>query len=123
MEPRVWSALADLLAAAHAAWIAAVLLLPIWALRRPRLQVLQLSMLGIVLAFELLTGGCPVTDLEKSLRARAGSGSGYSGGFIEHQFERLEIDLPRGTVGGATAAWLLLWGGVYARRRRRLSVR
>jgi len=119
MGPAFWNGLAVAVSIAHVAWIAAVLVLPYWALDRPRLQALQLAMLAIVLVFEIAIGGCPLTDLENALRARADPSATYGGGFIAHQFSRLGVALPRGAVGGATAAWLLLWAAVYRKRRGR----
>jgi hypothetical protein len=40
---------------------------------------------------------------------------GYPGGFIAGWLERLVYwDVPPGAIGAATAAWFLLWLGVYA---------
>ena len=97
-------ALADVLAAVHAAAIVLLLVGTFLALRWGwvlRLHVpVSLSILGVNLA----GWSCPLTDLEKIVRQRAG-GSSYSGGFLDHY-----LLTPLGVEESATATQL----GIYA---------
>jgi hypothetical protein len=75
--------LADLVVGVHALFVAFVVLGGLLALRWPRVIFLHLpaAVYGALLEFQGWI--CPLTPLEKSLRAAAGE-AGYEGGFIEH---------------------------------------
>jgi hypothetical protein len=75
--------LADLVVVVHFAFVLFVVLGGLLVLRWPWLAYVHLpaAVWGVWIEF---TGRiCPLTPLEKALRARAGE-VGYSGGFIEH---------------------------------------
>ena len=75
--------LADLVVGVHALFVVFVLLGGLLALRWPWVAAAHLpaAVWGALIEFQGRV--CPLTPLEKSLRAAAGE-SGYQGGFIEH---------------------------------------
>lgn len=116
----LWKLLADLVLAAHAAWVIFNVLGPLWCWKRPAWRAAHLATLGLTLLFMAFTGGCPLTDLENRLLARADPAAVYPGGFIAHYLGRLVYwEVSPGTLGAATGAWFALWLGVYAWMRRR----
>lgn len=74
---------ADLLASAHFAFVAFVVLGGLLVLRWPRLAWLHLPAVAWGACIELMGWICPLTPLENRLRLEAGM-AGYKGGFIEH---------------------------------------
>ena len=66
-------------------------------LRRPRLALLHLPAAVWGALIEFSGWICPLTPLEKSLRAAAGQ-AGYEGGFIEHYL--LPVLYPAGLTRG-----------------------
>jgi hypothetical protein len=89
--------LADMVVGLHALFVAFVLAGGLLALRWPKIAAVHLpaAVWGSVIEF----GGwvCPLTPLEKSLRASAGE-AGYEGGFIEHYL--LPVLYPPGLTRG-----------------------
>jgi hypothetical protein len=77
------SLLADLIVAAHFAFVLFVVLGGLLVLRWPRVAYLHLPAAIWGAAIEFAGWICPLTPLENWLRGQAGS-TGYSGGFIEH---------------------------------------
>jgi cobalamin synthase len=79
----VFRILADLVVGVHALFVTFVVLGGILALRWPWVPLLHLpaAVWGALIEFQGWI--CPLTPLEKSLRAAAGE-AGYQGGFIEH---------------------------------------
>ena len=75
--------LADVVVGIHALFVAFVMLGGLLALRRPWVAALHLPAAVWGALIELRGWICPLTPLEKSLRAAAGE-AGYQGGFIEH---------------------------------------
>lgn len=75
--------LADLVVGVHALFVAFVVLGGLLALRWPRVIFLHLPAAAYGALIEFYGWICPLTPLEKSLRAAAGE-AGYEGGFIEH---------------------------------------
>ena len=75
--------LADVVVGIHALFVAFVMLGGLLALRRPWVAALHLPAAVWGALIELRGWICPLTPLEKSLRATAGE-AGYQGGFIEH---------------------------------------
>ena len=75
--------LADVVVGIHALFVAFVMLGGLLALRRPWVAALHLPAAVWGALIELRGWICPLTPLEKSLRASAGE-AGYQGGFIEH---------------------------------------
>ena len=115
--------LADLLVGVHALFVAFVVLGGLLALRRPWVAILHLpaAIWGALIEFQGWI--CPLTPLEKSLRAAAGQ-AGYEGGFIEHYL--LPMLYPAGLTRGfqlvlgvaVIAVNLAFYGILFARRRR-----
>ena len=118
--------LADLVVAAHLAFIVYAVAGGLLALRWPRSVWLHLPAVAWAAAVELAGWICPLTPLEKWLR-EAGGEPAYSGGFIAHYL--LPLIYPAGLTRGAQlvlgafviavnlAAYLALW----RRARRRVS--
>jgi hypothetical protein len=77
------SMLADLVVALHFAFVLFVVFGGLLVLRWPWIAYLHVPAAVWGVLIELTGGICPLTPLEKSLRATAG-GSGYEGDFIEH---------------------------------------
>ncbi len=75
--------LADLVVGVHALFVAFVVVGGLLALRWPWVAFLHLTAAVWGALIELQGWICPLTPLEKSLRAAAGE-SGYEGGFIDH---------------------------------------
>ena len=115
--------LADLVVAAHFAFVLFVVLGGLLALRWPRVIWLHIPAViwGVLIEF---TGGiCPLTPLEHRLRERYGE-SGYQGDFIAHYV--LPVLYPEGLSrrdqlmfgSAALAINVALYAWIYLRRRR-----
>ncbi len=120
-----YRALADLVVGLHFLFVLFVVLGGLLLLRWPRMVWLHLPAAVWGTLIELAGWVCPLTPLEKSLRARAG-GAGYPGGFIEHYI--LPVLYPPGLTRGVqlvlAAVVLLLNVGIYwFVLRRRAAVR
>lgn len=83
MSPATAHLLANLVLAAHAAFIAFVALGGLLAARWPKVAWLHLPAVAWGAGISFVGAICPLTPLENALRAAAGGG-GYAGGFIEH---------------------------------------
>ncbi len=79
----LYQTLANLVLAAHAAFIAFALLGGLLVLRWRWVRWLHLPCMAWGATVVAAGWTCPLTPLENSLRA-AGGAAGYSGGFIEH---------------------------------------
>ena len=88
---------ADLVVVFHALFVAFVVAGGLLVLRRPRLALLHLPAAVWGALIEFSGWICPLTPLEKSLRAAAGQ-AGYQGGFIEHYL--LPVLYPAGLTRG-----------------------
>ena len=101
--------LADLVVGLHILFVAFVVAGGLLVLRRPRLAAIHLpaAVWGALIEF----GGwvCPLTPVEKSLRAAAGD-AGYEGGFIEYYL--LPALYPPGLTRGVQLALGALVVGV-----------
>jgi hypothetical protein len=115
--------LADLVVGVHALFVAFVVAGGLLALRWPWVAVLHLpaAIWGALIEFQGWI--CPLTPLEKSLRAAAGQ-VGYQGGFIENYL--LPVLYPAGltrgvqlVLGSAVIAINLVVYAVILRRRAR----
>ena len=113
--------LADLVVGVHALFVAFVVLGGLLALRWPRIAAAHLPAAVWGALIELRGWVCPLTPLEKSLRAAAGD-AGYQGGFIEHYL--LPVLYPAGltrdvqlTLGSLVIAVNLVIYGIVLRRR------
>lgn len=84
----VYQCLADATVLLHLAFVGFVVLGGLLVLRRRRWAWLHLPAWAWGTYIEISHGLCPLTPLEKSLRASAGQ-AGYGGGFIEHYLLRL----------------------------------
>ena len=89
--------LADLVVGVHALFVAFVIVGGLLALRWRWVAVLHVpaAVWGALIEFQGWV--CPLTPLEKSLRAAAGQ-AGYPGGFIEHYL--LPVLYPAGLTRG-----------------------
>jgi hypothetical protein len=76
-------ALAYAVALLHAAVVVLVVTGTLFALKWPRLLLLQIPVALVVLGLFVTGSDCPLTDLELWLREQAGA-PGYTGGFIGH---------------------------------------
>jgi hypothetical protein len=114
--------LADLVVGLHVMFVAFVVLGGLLLLRWPALAWVHLPAAVWGALIEFAGWVCPLTPLEKSLRARAGE-AGYEGGFIEHYL--LPVLYPSGLNRGVQivlgflviAVNLLIY--LYVVRRRR----
>ena len=77
------TALADLVVAAHFAYLAALVFGGFAADRWPRFLPLHLAAVGWALGAVTIRYNCPLTGLELGLREYAGRGI-YEGGFLRH---------------------------------------
>lgn len=116
--------LADLVVGLHAAFVVFVVVGGLFALQWPRMALVHLpaAVWGALIEFQ--GGVCPLTPLEKSLRAAAGQ-AGYQGGFIEHYLLPVlypsgltrEVQLALGTA--VVVINLAVYGCLLLRRRSR----
>ena len=93
----LYRVLADLVVVLHALFVAFVVAGGLLVLRWPRLALLHLPAAVWGALIEFSGWICPLTPLEKSLRASAGQ-VGYEGGFIEHYL--LPVLYPAGLTRG-----------------------
>jgi hypothetical protein len=89
--------LADLVLGVHALFVVFVVAGGLLALRWPWVAAVHLPAAGWGTLIEFGGWICPLTPLEKSLRASAGQ-AGYEGGFIEHYL--LPVLYPAGLSQG-----------------------
>jgi hypothetical protein len=82
----IYRTLADLVLAAHFAFVLFVVLGGLLVLRWPGLAWLHLPAAIWGVLIEYFGWICPLTPLENSLRVRGGE-AGYSGGFIQHYIQ------------------------------------
>ena len=119
--------LADVVVGIHALFVAFVMLGGLLALRRPWVAALHLPAAVWGALIELRGWICPLTPLEKSLRAAAGE-AGYQGGFIEHYL--LPVLYPSGLTRGtqfllgslALGLNFVIYAMVLSRARQRADV-
>jgi hypothetical protein len=118
--------LADLVVGVHALFVGFVVAGGLLALRWPWVVAAHLPAAAWGAMIELRGWICPLTPLEKSLRAAAGQ-AGYPGGFIEHYV--LPVLYPAGLTRGVQlglaslviAVNLLVYGMLLQRRRARAA--
>jgi Protein of Unknown function (DUF2784) len=120
-----YGTLAELVVALHFAFVVFVALGGFLALRWPRVAWVHLPAALWGALIELVGWVCPLTPLEKWLRAEAGL-AGYRGGFVEHYI--LPVLYPAGLTRGVQlflgAVVVLVNGAVYwAVLRRRPGAR
>ena len=118
--------LADVVLAAHFAFIAFVVAGGLLVLWRRAIALVHLPAVAWAAYTEFTSTICPLTPWEQALRARAGE-AGYTGGFVEHYLLPLiypEALTPRVQLALGLAV-LALNAGVYAlvRWRTRASSR
>lgn len=124
MEDMLWRLAADLVAAAHFAYIIFVAVGSLLAWRRPLL--LWLHVPSLVWAVGIVTIGwdCPLTGLERSFRDLAGNG-GSEDGFVDRYLENVIFPGELTPVLRAIAAAAIVIGYVgvarTARRARRVT--
>jgi Protein of Unknown function (DUF2784) len=118
--------LADLVVGLHFLFVVFVVVGGLLLVRWPALVWVHLPAAVWGALIEFRGWICPLTPLEKSLRARAGE-AGYQGGFIEHYL--LPVLYPSGLTQGVQLAlgslvigvnvviyWWVFLGGIRARR-------
>jgi len=118
---RLPALLADLIVAAHFAFVLFVVLGGLLVLRWPRVAYLHIPAAIWGAAIEFAGWICPLTPLENWLRRQEGS-AGYSGGFIEHYILPIlypsaltrEVQLILGFL--VIAANLAIYGYVFRRK-------
>lgn len=118
---------ADAVVVLHAAFVAFVMLGALLVLRRPGLIVAHIPAVAWGAFVEVTGRACPLTLIEKGLRARAGA-SGYGGGFVEHYL--VPLLYPEGltrTTQFALGAVVIavnaaIYGAMLRRRRERTAV-
>ncbi len=104
----------DLVLVLHAAWIAIVVLAPLWAWRRPRWRWVHLGMMALTLGFAATTGVCPLTDIENLLWSASRGTPAYAGGFLRHYlWEFVYWDVSPLRLNLAAGLWFVLWAAVY----------
>lgn len=113
--------LADVVVGVHALFVAFVVAGGLLALRWPWIAAVHLPAAVWGALIELQGWVCPLTPLEKSLRAAAGQ-AGYQGGFIEHYL--LPVLYPAGltrsvqvVLGSLVVVINLVIYGLVVRRR------
>jgi hypothetical protein len=119
--------LADMVVGVHALFVAFVVVGGLLALRWPWVVAVHLpaAVWGALIEFQGWV--CPLTPLEKSLRAAAGE-AGYQGGFIEHYL--LPVLYPAGLTRGVQLVLgtlvivvnLVIYGVLLRRRTARPSL-
>jgi hypothetical protein len=121
----VYALLANLVVAAHLAFVAFVVLGGLLVLRWPRVVWLHLPCVTWGALVALMGWICPLTPLERALRIRAGVGS-YGTSFLEHYVIPVLYPgaLTRGIQIGLGVGVVVLNAAVYAavwRRRQRVT--
>lgn len=110
--------LADGVVVVHLAFIIFVATGSLLAWRWPAVAWAHLPALAWGAGTVVVGFPCPLTGLERSLRARAGD-AGYAGGFVDHYVE--DVVYPGGYTGLlqllAAAAVVAGYGGLVRRRR------
>lgn len=111
--------LADLVVVLHLAFIVFVAIGGLLAWRWPALVWVHVPVVVWAVAIVAIGFTCPLTPLEKELRARSGA-QAYQGGFIDHYLADVvypgeHIALARGFVATLVVVG---WAGLVARRRR-----
>lgn len=113
--------LADLVVAAHAAFVLFVVAGGLLVLRWPRVVWLHAPAILWGSIVELAGWECPLTPLENWLRSR-GDEAGYGGGFVAHYIlpilypEELTRTMQLALGGGALLVNVLVYGYVLRRR-------
>ncbi|HEU0223930.1 MAG TPA: DUF2784 domain-containing protein [Steroidobacteraceae bacterium] len=115
-----WRVLADAVLLLHLAFVVFVVLGGLLVLRWPRLAWLHLPAAAWGALIEFAGWYCPLTPLEKQLRALGGE-AGYEGGFISHYL--LPMLYPHGLTRGAQVVLGLLVVAVNAAVYARLLLR
>ena len=123
MDPATAGLLADLVVVIHLAFVAFAVGGGLAVAWRPRLAWLHLPALAWAAAVMAFGWTCPLTPLEKRLRALAGE-TPYEGGFVQRYLEPVLYPpgLTRDHQVALAAALVALNGALYAgalRRRRR----
>jgi hypothetical protein len=117
----LYRVLSDALVVLHIAYVAFAVGGSVLVLRRPRLALLHLPCAVWSILISLYGGTCPLTPLEKLLRARGGQ-TAYSGGFVEHYLMPalypmgMTRDLQIG-LGVLVLVWTVSIYGIALRRR------
>ncbi len=120
MDPATAGLLADLVVVVHLAFVAFAVGGGLAVAWRPRLAWLHLPALAWAAAVMAFGWTCPLTPLEKRLRALAGE-TPYEGGFVQRYLEPVLYPpgLTRGHQVALAGALVALNGALYARALRR----
>lgn len=113
--------LGDALVILHVAFVAFVVGGSVLVLRRRRLALLHLPCALWAILITFYGGTCPLTPLEKALRARGGE-TAYAGGFVEHYLmpALYPVGLTRDfqiLLGTVVLVWTVTVYGIALRRR------
>ena len=127
--PMGWRFAADAVMIVHLAFVVFVVVGAMLTWRWPRAAAAHLVAATYGTVILLVGFTCPLTPLEKALRARAG-GAGYDGGFVEHYVVGVLYpgELTSGVQAATVFGLLAINAGAYAvtfrrRRTRLLSAR
>ena len=120
MDPATAGLLADLVVVVHLGFVAFAVGGGLAVAWRPRLAWLHLPALAWAAAVMAFGWTCPLTPLEKRLRALAGE-TPYEGGFVQRYLEPVLYPpgLTRGHQVALAGALVALNGALYARALRR----
>lgn len=118
MNPAVAGGLADLVMTLHFGFLVLLALGSIVAWRWERLLWLHLPCVGWAFCSLVARAECPLTDLEKDLRRRAGE-SVYRGGFIDRYVDGVLYPVALSPVVAMMVGLLVVIGYVGIGRRRR----
>ncbi len=120
MDPATAALLADVVVVVHLAFVAFAVGGGLAVAWRPRLAWLHLPALAWAAAVMAFGWTCPLTPLEKRLRALAGE-TPYEGGFVQRYLEPVLYPpgLTRGHQVALAGALVALNGALYARALRR----
>ncbi len=115
-EMTIYRALADVVVALHATFIAWIIFGAFLTRRRPLLRGLHIASLVWGVLIELFPWPCPLTVAENWLQVRAGK-AGYRSGFLLHYLDKLVYpDLPSRLLVAAAVLIGLINLVIYIRR-------
>lgn len=113
----VWKALRWGVFIVHIGAIAAILLLPAWALAHREWRLPHLALIALTLISFYALGRCALTDIENKLIRKYNPGAVYEGSFIAHHLKRIiPWQDPGIALARLTLAWGVLWTAIYLHR-------
>lgn len=98
--------LADLVTLFHASLYIVITTFFLLAFKYPFAKITSLLLLGGVIFFDIIFGGCILTDIEASLRPE---GSGVERGYTLHYIEKIfEVTIPSGLINWITLSSFII---------------